>query len=388
MTPSDSLTAARALGPSIAAVRDGFDHDRHLPDSLVDAMHDAGLFRAWLPRALGGPELPVVEALRTWEELARHDGSVGWCTTIAAGYGRLSGAMEEDAARTVFNTGRGILAGSLNPTGKAIVVPGGYRVTGRWTYGSFIHHADWVLGNCIAEDSSGPRKDADGGPDFRLCLVPRAQVEVFDIWDTSGLRGTGSNDYAITDLFVPEQFMIPFPAFHPAPRQPGPLFATPLPSTFVSGIAANMLGMARAALDELVRLAAGKQTAGGGPVLRDRGAAQIDLARAEALLRSGRAWLLEEAAALWDDVVAGRDVTMERRALIRLAAVTAGQNAIGAVNLAHQLAGGAAIMRGGRLDRCFRDLHVAGQHVVMSPQIYMEPLGRVLFGLPPGMARF
>ena len=384
MTGTDWLATARGFAPGIAAARERFDEDRRLPDDLVAAMHAAGLFHLWLPRALGGPEVPPAEALAVWEELARHDGSVGWCTTIAAGYSRLSGALDEDTARHVFRGRPGILVGSLNPSGKAIPVTGGFRVTGRWTYGSFIDHADWILGNCVVPDSVG----ADGGPDFRLCIVPRASVAVIDLWNTTGLRGTGSNDYRVEDLFVPDAFMILFPGFNPAPRQPGSLYATPLPSTFVCGIAANMLGIARAALDDLIHLASTKVTAGAGPALRDRVPAQMDLARAEALMRSARAWLYQEVEALWDDVRSGQPVTMERRALVRLAAVTAGQNAMEAVNLAHQLAGGAAIFRGGRLERCFRDIHVAGQHVVMSPQIYMEALGRVLFGLPPGMARF
>jgi len=117
-------------------------------------------------------------------------------------------------------------------------------------------------------------------------------------------------------------------------------------------------------------------------------AADGDLARAEALLRSGRAWLFDELGQMWDDTTAGREITMQRRALVRLAAVNAGQNAIEATNLAYQLGGGASLFQGNRLERCFRDIHVAGQHVVMSPQVYMEPIGRVLFGLPPGTARF
>jgi len=384
----NSFAYARALEPLIIAARPDFDRDRGLPESLVDAMNDAGLFRIWLPESMGGAEVPPLDALITWEELARQDGSAGWCATIAGGYARLAGAMDKDAAIEVFGTGRGIVAGSLNPTGKAVVVPGGYRISGRWTYGSFIAYADWVLGNCIADDGTGTLKGADGGPDFRLCLFPRDAVQVFDIWHTSGLRATGSNDYQVTDLFVPDRFAIAFPGFHPAPRQPGPLFVTPLPSTFVSGIAANILGIARAAIDTLIELAATKTTAGAGSVLRDRPLAQADLARAEALLRSGRAWLFDELGAMWDDTLAGREISMHRRALVRLAAVQSGQYAIQAVNIVYQLAGGASLFQGNRLERCFRDIHVAGQHVVMNPQSYLEPLGRVLFGLPPGMSRF
>lgn len=250
--------------------------------------------------------------------------------------------------------------GSLNPTGKAVIVPGGYRVTGHWAYGSFIDHADWVLGTCIAEDTDGPRKAADGGPDFRLALFPRAEVEVIDVWHVTGLRGTGSNDYRVVDHFVPEAFCIPFPGFHPTPRHPGRLYALPQPSAFVSLIAINLLGMARATLDALVALAESKITAGAGPVLRDKPIAHTELARTEAMLRSGRAWLFEELGGLWDAVERGDPIATRQRALVRLAAINAGQQAIAAVDLAHQLAGGAALRQGTRLERCFRDIHAAG----------------------------
>ena len=137
----------------VAELRDRFDHDRQLPRRLVDELHAANLFRMWLPRALGGAELPPLPFLAVIEELSRQDGSLGWCTVIPAGYGRLSGALEEDVARTIFGTGMGVLVGTLNPTGKAVAVPGGYRVTGRWSYGSFIGYGDWVLGNCITTDA-------------------------------------------------------------------------------------------------------------------------------------------------------------------------------------------------------------------------------------------
>ena len=242
------LAAAHGLAPLVEASRDRFDLDRRLPVALVDAMGKAGLFGLWLPRALRGPELPPLSLLTITEELARQDGSVGWCTVIPAGYSLLAGAMEAAAAGTVFGSGRGVLAGSLNPTGKAVSVPGGYRVTGRWSYGSFIDYSDWVLGNCITEDQSGSLQAEDGGPAFRLCLFPREAVEVIDVWHVGGLRATGSNDYRVADLFVPEALSIPMPGFNPPPRQPGALFTIPLPSTFVSCIATVALGIGRAAI--------------------------------------------------------------------------------------------------------------------------------------------
>ena len=374
------LLAARALAPVGELHRSQFDNDRTLPAALVEAMGAAGLFTLWLPNVLGGPELPPLDLLTVIEELARQDASVGWCAVIPAGYSRLAGAMEPAAARTVFSTGRGVLVGSLNPTGKARAVPGGYRVDGRWSYGSFIAHADWVLGNCLTEEQTGPS--------FRLCLFPRTAAEVFDVWHVGGLRATGSNDYQVTDLFVPEHFSIAMPNFHPPATQPGRLYAMPLLSTFVSCIAVVMVGVARAAIEALIAAAATKVTAGSGPVLRERPSAQSDLANAEALLRSGRAYLFDELGTMWENAKAGRAISIESRAQVRLAAVNAGQRAIQAVDLMYQLGGGLSLHQGGRLDRCFRDVHAAGQHFVMSPQSYLEPIGRVLFGLPPGLARF
>lgn len=377
MSEIDYLAAARALEPMVRATRDRFDADRALPRALVDGLNAAGLFRMWLPRALGGAELAPLPFLEVIEELSRQDGSVGWCTVIPAGYGRLSGALDEAVARTIFGTGIGALVGTLNPTGKAMSVPGGYRVSGRWGYGSFIGYGDWVLGNCVTDD---------GG--LRLCLFPIGDVEVFDVWDVGGLRATGSNDYQVTELFVPDQHTIPLVDFQPPPRRPGPLYAVPMTSTFVSCVATVTLGIARAALDTLVAIGADKRTAGGPTVLRDKPLAQVDLARAEAVLGAGRAYLFSELGRMWDDTVAGREITLRTRASVKLAAVHAAQCAIQAVDLAYASAGGAALPAGSRLDRCFRDVHAAGQHVALSLHASLEPVGRVLFGLPPGMARF
>jgi len=378
MTETEFLAAARRLEPSVVELRDQFDRDRQLPRRLVDQLYAANLFRMWLPRAIGGAELAPLEFLAVIEELSRQDGSLGWCTVIPAGYARLSGALEEDVARTIFGTGMGVLVGTLNPTGKAMAAPGGYRVSGRWSYGSFIGYGDWVLGNCITGD----------GPEFRLCLFPRADVEVFDIWHVGGLRATGSNDFQVTDLFVPEQHTIPLVDFQPPPRRPDPLYAVPMTSTFVSCIATVALGIARAAIEALIEIGAEKKTAGSSTVLRDKPLAQADLARAEALLGAGRAYLFGELGRMWEDAVAGRPISLRARAAVRLAACHATQSAIQVVDLMYQTAGGAALFQSGRLDRCLRDIHAAGQHVAVSMPANLEPVGRVLFGLPPGMARF
>jgi indole-3-acetate monooxygenase len=388
MTETAFLASARRLEPMVTELRGQFDQDRQLPGRLIDELSAANLFRMWLPLAIGGAELPPLQFLTVIEELSRQDGSLGWCTVIPAGYGRLAGALEEDVARTIFGTGKGVLAGTLNPTGKAVAAPGGYRVTGRWSYGSSIGFSDWVLGNCITEDATGPCRAADGGPELRLCLFPRAEVEVFDIWHVSGLRATGSNDFQVTDLFVPQQHTIPLVDFQPPPRRPGPLYATPMTSTFVSCLASVALGIARAAIESVIEIGAAKKTAGSSTVLRDKPLAQADLARAEGLVGAGRGYLFSELGMMWEDAVAGRAISLRARGQVRLAACHAMQSAIQAVDLMFQAAGGAALFQGSRLERCFRDIHTAGQHIAVSMQANVEPVGRVLFGLPPGMARF
>ena len=155
VTETDPLTVAKRLEPLVNALRSRLDRERRLPDELVQAIGDVGLFGMWLPRALGGPERPPLVFMEVIEELSRQDGSVGWCTAIAAGHGRFAGALPRHSASEIFGSGRTVLAGTLNPAGKAIAVRGGYRVTGRWAYGSVIDHAEWVYGNCVTHDEDG-----------------------------------------------------------------------------------------------------------------------------------------------------------------------------------------------------------------------------------------
>ncbi|MBS0641697.1 MAG: acyl-CoA dehydrogenase family protein [Proteobacteria bacterium] len=388
IAPNDYLTAAKGLAPLIASLRPRFDVERTLPGELVEALASSGFFSLWAPRAIGGAELDPLPFLDVIEELARLDGSVGWCTVIPAGYSRLAGALDEAVARRMFGSGRAALVGTLNPSGKAVAVAGGYRVTGRWSYGSFIAHSDWVLGNCITHDGHTPRKDATGAPEFRLAIVPRSEVEVFDVWHTGGLRGTGSNDYAIQDRFVPEEHTIPVPGFVAPVRQPGPLYTVPMPSTFTVCIATVALGIARAALEALDEVAAGRLATGSPLLLRDKPLAQAERARAEALVRAGRAYVRDELGAAWQDALAEREISLPRRAQIRLAACHATQGAIEAVDIAYRLAGGAALYESGRIERCARDVHAAGQHVTVLPMTNLELVGKTLFGLDPGTTRF
>jgi alkylation response protein AidB-like acyl-CoA dehydrogenase len=378
------VSAARSLAPEIREVRGEIERQRTLPAQLVEPMTKAGFFRLWRCGALGGPELSFVQFAHVIEELSRADGSVGWCAMVASVFSRLSGYLPEDVAKGIFGDDSR-LADSVNPTGKAMAVSGGYRVSGRWSYGSFIQHSNWTVGNSIVHDGDGPRRDANGAPDIRFMIFPTSDVEIIDNWHVAGLRGTGSCDFQVKDLFVPEE-RAPS-AFAASQLQPGPLYATPLITIFAASLPCVSIGIARAAIDAFVALAEGKTPMGSTSRLRDKPMAQADLGRAEALLRSGRAFLFEAIGEMWDEAAAGRTPTLRQRAIARLAAAKAAETSAQAVDLLFNAAGGTAIFESCPIERCFRDVHGTTQHIG-TQQVNFELAGRVLLGLEPGTPRF
>jgi len=383
---ADALVlAARALAPTIRELRGDIERERSLPKSLVKEMTEAGFFTLWLARGLGGPELNVVDFVRVIEALSRADGSVGWCAMVAAALSIMSGYLDEGAAREICGGGRAIIAGTINPTGKAVAVPGGFRVTGHWTYGSFVQHSTCALGNCIVHDGDTPRRSPAGAPDIRFMLFPTSAVEMLDTWHVAGLRGTGSHDFRVADLFVPEDHAVnPFTA---KPVQRGALYAAPFITLFGVALASVPIGIARAAIDAFIALAEAKTPMGATVRLRDKPAAQTDLGRAEALLRSARAFLFEAVRELWATLEAGDVPSMPQRAAARLAAAHAAASSAQAVDLLFNAAGGTALYEHNPLERCFRDVHATTQHIGTNAGNF-EIGGRVLLGLDPGTARF
>jgi alkylation response protein AidB-like acyl-CoA dehydrogenase len=375
------IESARRLIPRIKTLRRDIEHDRTLPSSLVAEMGNAGLFSLWLARAFGGPELTMTEYARVIETLSSADGSVGWCAMIAAAYSRFSGYLAEDVARDIFRDDHTIVAGTIGPVGKATVARGGFRLNGRWSYGSFIHHSQWVVSGAIVHDANGPRRDASGKPDIRYFFFPMTGAEIIDTWHVSGLRGTGSHDYRVNDLFVPDDLVIP--VLDQKPVQSGALYFTPLITVFAACIGCVAIGIARAAIDAFVTLAHDKTPLGSSALLRDKPSAQIDLARAEALLRAGRAFLFEAVEGLWDEAAAGRPCSLRQRALVRVATAQAAAMSTQAVDLLYNASGASALFETNPLERCFRDVHATTQHIATSGNNF-ETGGRILFGLDPG----
>jgi alkylation response protein AidB-like acyl-CoA dehydrogenase len=242
------LAAVRSLAPQIRAAREDIERSRRLPAPLGTALAEAGLFRLYVPKTLGGLEVHPVTFLRVVEEVARIDGAVGWNLAIGAVHGALGVYLREDVARAIYcDTPHTVVAGSVNPSGAAHAVAGGYRVRGQWPFASGIQHSTWVYGNCRVFEGDTPHLGLDDAPEMRFMLFPVDQCAIHDTWHVSGLRGTGSHDFTVADVFVPEERS--FLAFTARPYQPGPLYTCPFVTYFAASIPAPPLGMARGAID-------------------------------------------------------------------------------------------------------------------------------------------
>ena len=375
-----TLGAARALSGRIRELAPAVEAARTLPIDLVDDLRRAGVFGMWLPRELGGAEASPDEVVRVVEVLSEADGSTGWCAAVAVGTGALAAFVPEDGARDMYRTGHEVTAGSFAPRGRAEAVDGGFRVTGRWSFGSGSLHADWLSGACVLVDGAGaPVTLDDGRPDARLMLFPAADVTVADTWDVSGLRGTGSHDYQVEGVFVPACRTTPF-AFQPWPV--GPLWRMPPMSLFFAPLAAVPLGIARAAIGELVALAGEKTPYRSARRLAERDVVQAMVAEAEAAVRSARAFLLEALEEVWVATQLGEEVSLRQRAVVRLAVLNASRAGCRAVDLCYEAGGATSIQATSPLQRQFRDVHAASQHVVLAFSGW-ETVGRVLLGLEP-----
>jgi alkylation response protein AidB-like acyl-CoA dehydrogenase len=316
------------------------------------------------------------------EALSQLDGSVGWCAYIGGSGGFFSAYLDEAVARELFPHPDVICGGAVRPAGRAQAVPGGFRVSGRWPFASGAHHCDWLVGGCFVYDGEQRRATPDGWPDVRILFMPAAACELIDTWFTTGLRGSGSVDYAVQDLFAPAERSFSFAA---SPiRLPGPLYR--MRTMFLLGHAAVALGIGRAAIEALLELAAEKRRVTGAP-LREEAYAQAAVARAEALVGSARAYVLAVVDEIWQTLLAGDEASERQRARFRLALAHSHAAAVEAVDLMYHTGGGSALYATNPLDRLFRDVHTINQHVIVAPKTY-EQSGRVLLGLDPGVPFF
>jgi indole-3-acetate monooxygenase len=369
--------AVADMASLVVAYRDDIERARQIPRPIVDSWRQGGWMRLWLPADIGGAEADPGTVLDLVEAVSALDGAVGWNLFIAVSGGAFAAYLPEQGAHAIWgNCPDVLMAGTGKASGRAQAVADGYRVSGRWSFASGVQNADWLCANCLVDDGTNLIQGADGAPEQRLVFVPADRATIVDTWDTGGLRGTGSHDFVLRDVFVPNGFS--FDWFRDRARIAHPLYQIPLLDLFGAGLAGVALGIARHAIDALVEMAASKVPTGSRSLLKERPLAQIQVAQADALVLSAHAFLAQTLRDAMTHLAAGDDAGKLTLSRLRLAIVHAAESATEAVTLMYRAAGGSAVYSHSPLDRCMRDVLAATQHVKVGSHNY-QPIGQVLF---------
>ena len=370
------------LAPIIREHADRAEREAQMPREVADAFHQAGMFRILLPREMGGGGLTIPDSLRLCEEVSRIDASTGWNLAICSGGPLFGHYLSRAAFEKIFSDPRGVSAGSLNPmTSRATPVEGGWRFSGKATNASGSGHATYLMAAAmILRD--GALQIVDGFPMLRAGFFPVQHAKILNTWSTAGMRGTGSNDCVFEDVFVPDEYTFDWLNAQSTWMR-GTLANIPLPLQMAGALASVILGTARHALDALNEIAQAKVPVGTRGLLRERPIAQTQFAQAEGLLNAASAYFYQSNDEIWRRGEAGESFSLQDRAQSRLAVVTAAKLAVQAVDLVADAAGMNSAQTACPIERCWRDVHTACQHVLMNTARF-EVVGRVLFGLDPG----
>ena len=385
------VRAAVELQPVLRDYHDELEREQRVPPAVFARLREAGFYKMVIPRSLGGLQLDTLTFLRAVEKLAEGAGSVGW-NLGNGGVGQLvTLGLPEDGVEEIYGKRADtIIAGTAVPGGgQAAPVKGGYRVTGHWQFGTGCQEASWMLGSFqVIGDDGQPRRHPDGGSLYWRGVFARSEVEIVSgSWDVAGLRGTGSFDWTVKDVFLPERRSMPqigIPLENQWARWPGVMYQLPVQCWVGPHHSSVITGIARAGLDALIDLAGGKIPRGRtGARLCDSPQVQEAVGRADAILNAGRAYRSAQIAELWDTVAAGGETTLEQRARCRLASTYAADCAREAMDLVYRHGGSTSFKRASRLAECWRDLQTVGQTVTLAPEWY--PIGgRVYLGMDPG----
>jgi alkylation response protein AidB-like acyl-CoA dehydrogenase len=384
-TTVDCVANARALAPTIAAAAPRIEAGRELPPDLVDALHEARLFRMLVPRSLGGEEISPVAFMQAIEEIAKADASAAWCIAQTSVCSTIARCLKRDVAEEIFKKNpRGVLAWgpSTAANTKAVVTKGGFRITGAWPFASGSRHATWLAAHAPVYDADGaPRREPDGTPLLKTFVVPRHCATIEDVWQVIGLKGTGSDTYALTDVFVPDAHSIGHHALDAAERREhGPLYSFTIHQLFGSSFPAVALGIARAMLDGFVELAKTKAPAGGKLLLRDNAVIQSQVGVAQSQLAAARVFFY----AVWDEIWQAAQlgaVSLDQRVRLRMASIHLSQQARLVADAAYHAAGATAIFASQPFERRFRDMHAVSQQAQAQFAIF-EVIGQHFLGLP------
>ena len=374
------IARAKAVRAAVAAASDEIERERRLPAALLDRLHEAELFRLLLPRSANGIETDPVTFFHVMETIAAADASTAWCLSQAGGCAMSAAYLDVPVAQAIFgNDPRAVLAWGPGPKVKAIECDGGYRVTGVWSFASGGRHATWLGAHCpIFQACGSPRLDETGVQQERTLLVRSQDVEWTDIWNTVGLRGTASDQFALHDRFVRADHSITR-EFDRECRERGPLYRMSNHTCYQIGFAGVACGIARGALDCFIDMAKGKIIRGGKRPISENAVVQSGLAQAEVNLRSARAYVLQSMAEIWQDLCGGAMITVAQRITVRMAATNAILKSREAVDFAYHTAGASSIFDNHPLERRFRDMHTVTQQL-QGRMSHFETVGAWMLG--------
>ena len=374
------ISRAEAVRPDVAAAANEIERTRRLPPALLDILHEARLFRLLLPRSSDGIETDPVTFFHVIETIARDDASTAWCLSQAGGCAMSAAYLDLPVAQAIFGTDpRAVLAWGPGPRVRAIECDGGYQVTGVWAFASGGRHATWLGAHCpIYQADGSPTLDGNGVQVERTMLVRTEDVKWTDIWNTVGLRGTASDQFALDDFFVRADHSITRDIDKEC-REDGPLFRMGAGTCYQVGFAGVACGIARGALDNFVDVARNKVPRGSKSLIRDNAVVQSGLAQAEVNLRAARGFVLQSVADTWKSLSTGASITIEQRINIRMAATHAIHKACAAVDFAYNTAGATAIFENHPLERRFRDIHTVTQQL-QGRLSHFETVGAWMMG--------
>ena len=379
----DALGNAKSMAQALADAADEVESTRRFPAELLAQLHERRLCKMLLPRTFGGDEIDPATYMLAVSEIARHNSSVGWNIFVANSAVLLAPFLEPETAQTVFGPHNALVAwGPPNDT-RAKVEPGGYRVTGEWSFASGSRQATWMGLHCMVEETDGSlRMNEHGAPVIRSMLFPLDQAEQLDTWHTIGLNGTASDSYRVHDLFVSDAFT----GTREEPetrREPGPLYAFPMQGIYAVGVAGVALGIAGAMLDAFKDLAT-KKTPRGLATLADRASVQTGIAKAEIRTASAQAYLLETLRELYAKVEPYEVIGVPDRARVRLGTTNAIHASMEVADWVYHQAGVSAIFPGSPFERRFRDIHTLSQQI-QSRDAHYETVGQVMLDRPPAV---
>ena len=380
----DYLDRARELQPMLRADGDEIERRREVTPEVVDAMIERGIFKMLLPRSIGGAELDPLTYTAVLELLAQAEGSTAWCLGQNSGCSMIAPYLAPEIAREIFGPRQGILAWGpdVPNAGRCVAVEGGYRLSGQWGFATGSRHATWL--GChvpIFEEDGTQRLAPNGRPAVRTMLFPKSEARIIDNWHVLGLRGTGSDSYALENHFVPQRYTAGRDNFDEL-REPGPLYQFTSGMIYAMSFSHVSMGIARGAYDAFIEIARDKVPRGAKGTLRENNVTQSQIAQCEARLKSARAYLRNVIAEMWEEAQQTGKISAEHHPQLRLAATWAINQSRDIVATIYQAAGSTAIFENNPLERRMRDIHAGTQQGQGRP-VHFETVGQMLMGLPP-----